>query len=195
MKHPYHPTAAQAESQASWISSVVGWLCLFLAAGFYGAVHLSPRLLTMVKLQHEYDTNHLRLVSLEGQLQKLDHMAKALEDDPDFAAAMARVEFSADRPGEQRIPLEPHLQQEPHALAPQLDVVEPAWPWYTPFLKLVVEYDKVNSGLLLAAAALVLFSFIPLHGTSVIVIGGRTVTYTTGLFGFLKNRYYHPPRR
>lgn len=187
--------AAQAESQASWISSVVGWLCLFLAAGFYGAVHLSPRLLTMVKLQHEYDTNHLRLVSLENQLQTLGHMAKALEDDPDFAAAMARVEFSADRPGEQRIAVEPHLTQEPHALAPQLDVEEPPWPWYTPLLKLVVEYRNVNTGLLLAAAGLVLFSFVPLHGTSVIVIGGRTVTYTTGLLGFLKNRYYQSPRR
>ncbi|MES2788855.1 MAG: hypothetical protein V4719_04475 [Planctomycetota bacterium] len=193
MRPPF-PQSSQAESQASWFSSVVGWLCLFLAAGFYGAVHLSPRLLTMVRLQHEYDTNHLRLVSLENQLQTLGHMAKALEDDPDFAAAMARVEFSADRPGEQRIAVEPHLTQEPHALAPQLDVVEPPWPWYTPLLKVVVEYPKVNSGLLLAAAGLVLFSFIPLHGTSVIVIGGRTVTYTTGLLGFLKRRYYHSRR-
>jgi hypothetical protein len=127
-------------------------------------------------------------------LQKLGHMAQALEDDPDFAAAMARVEFSADRPGEQRIALEPHLTQEPHALAPQLDVIEPPWPWYTGLLKLVVEHDRVNSGCLLAAAGLMLFAFIPLHGTSVTVIGGRTVTYTTGLLGFLKNRYYRSRR-
>jgi hypothetical protein len=185
------PPVLQSESQASWLGSIVGWLCLFLAAGFYGAVHLSPRLLTMVKLQHEYDTNQLRLVSLEEQLQGLGRMARALEDDPDFAAAMARSEFTADRPGEQRIALEPHLTQQPHDLAPHLDVPEPPWPWYTPFLKVVVEYRPLNNALLIAAALLMLFAFIPLHGTAVTVIGGRTVTYTTGLFGFFRNRYYH----
>lgn len=181
----------QPEPQAGWIGSIVGWLCLFLAAGFYGTVHLSPRLLTHVRLQHEYDTQHLRLVSLEEQLQVLGRMSQALEHDPDFAAAMARVEFSADRPGEQRIAVEPHLTQEPHALAPRLTVTEPPWPWYTPALKFVVEYRSVNSGFLLAAAALALLAFIPLHGTSVGMIGGRTVTYSTGLYGFLKNRYFH----
>ena len=173
---------------------MLGWLCLFLAAGFYGTVHLAPRLLTMVRLQHEYDTNHLRLVSLENQLQVLGRMAKALEHDPDFAAAMARVEFSADRPGEQRIAVDPHLTQETRDLAPQLDVTEPPWPPYTPFLKFVVEYRSVNTGLLIAAAVLALCAFIPLHGTSVTVIGGRTVTYTTGLLGFLKSRYYRARR-
>lgn len=187
-------SSSQSDSQAGWIGSVLGWLCLFLAAGFYGTVHLSPRLLTMVRLQHEYDTNHLRLLSLENQLQVLGRMAKALEHDPDFAAAMARVEFSADRPGEQRIPVDPHLTQETRDLAPQLEVPEPPWPPYTPLLKFVVEYRTVNTGLLIAAAVLALCAFIPLHGTSVTVIGGRTVTYTTGLIGFLKNRYYRSRR-
>lgn len=181
----------QSETQASWLGSVVGWMCLFLAAASYGAVHLSPRLLTMVKLQHEFDTNQLRLVLLENQLQELDRMAQALEQDPEFAAAMARSEFTADRPGEQRIAVEPHLTQQPHDLSPQLEVPEPPWPWYTPLLKLVVDYRPLNTGLLVAAAFLILFAFVPLHGTAVMVIGGRTVTYTTGLFGFFKNRYYH----
>lgn len=185
------PPNVQSESQASWLSSVVGWVCLFLAAGCYATVHISPRLLTMVKLQHEFDTNQLRLVSLEEQLQGLTRIAQALEHDPEFAAAMARSEFTADRPGEQRIAVEPHLTQQPNDLAPQLEVVEPPWPWYTPFLKTVVEYRPLNNGLLFASALLMLFAFIPLHGTTVTTIGGRTVTYTTGLFGFLKNRYYH----
>lgn len=145
----------------------------------------------MVKLQHEYDTNQLRLVSLEEQVQGLGRMARALESDPDFAAAMARSEFTADRPGEQRIAVEPHLTQQPHDLAPQLEVPEPSWPWYTALLKVIVEYRPVNTGLLVASAILVIIAFIPLHGTTVIVIGGRTVTYTTGLLGFFKNRYYH----
>ena len=185
------PTPApQSESHASWLGSIAGWLCLFLAAGFYGAIHLSPRLLTMVKLQHEYDTNQLRLVSLEEQVQGLGRMARALEHDPDFAAAMARSEFTADRPGEQRIPVEPHLTQQPHDLAPHLEVPEPGWPWYTTLLKVIVEYRPVNTGLLVASAILVILAFVPLHGTTVMVIGGRTVTYTTGLLGFFKNRYY-----
>lgn len=184
------PTPApQSESQTSWLGSVVGWSFLFLAVACYGAVHLSPRLLTMVKLQHEYDTNQLRLISLEEQLQGLGRMARALEDDPEFAAAMARSEFTADRPGEQRISVEPHLTQQPHDLAPQLEVPPPPWPWYTPLLRFVVEFRPLNTGLLVTSAVLMLCAFIPLHGTAVTVIGGRTVTYTTGLFGFLKNRY------
>lgn len=185
------PPAPQSESTASGLSSFVGWACLFLAAGCYGTVHLAPRLVTMLKLQHEYDTNQARLVSLEDQLQSLSRMAKALETDPEFAATMARSEFTAERPGEQRIEVEPHLAQQPHDLGPHLDVPEPPWPWYTPFAKAVVESPPLNNGILTASACLMLLAFIPLHGTTVSTIGGRTVTYTTGLYGFLKNRYYH----
>jgi len=144
----------------------------------------------MVKLRHEYDTNQLRLVSLEGQLQSLGKMANALETDPDFAAELARVDFPTDQPGVQHIPVEPHLAQDPRAFNPKLDVPEPPWPWYTPVLKSVVENRKLNTTLLGCAAGFMLLAFIPLRFQTVRVIGGRTVTYTTGIVGFLRDRYY-----
>ena len=177
------------EAQPGWFGSILGWACLFLAAASYGTVHLTPRLWTMVKLQQEYDTNQLRLVSLERQLSDLDQMAKALETDAEFAAALARVEFPHDQPGVQRIPVEPHLAQDPRDFNPKLDVPEPAWPWFTPLLKHVVENPKFNNSLLASAALFTLMAFIPLRFQAARVIGGRTVTYTTGLIGFLRQRY------
>ncbi|MDB5390766.1 MAG: hypothetical protein JWM11_6412 [Planctomycetaceae bacterium] len=186
--HPFRPVTS--ESQPSWFGSFIGWTCLFLAATCYGTVHLAPRLWTMVKLQHDYDTNQLRLVSLEGQLHDLGKMADALETDRDFAQALARVDFPAERPGVQHIAVEPHLSQDPRNFNAKLDVPEPPWPWYASALKSIIENRGLNTILLCCAAFFALLAFIPLHFQIVRVIGGQTVTYTTGLVGFLKNRYY-----
>lgn len=182
-----------SEPQPSWFGSLLGWLCLLLAATCYGSVHLAPRLWTMVKLQHEYDTNQLRLVSLETQLQNLSKMADALETDPAFTAELARVEFPFDQPGVQSFPVEPHLAQDPRALNAKLEVPEPPWPWYTPMLKAMIENHRLNTNLLLLAASFTFLAFIPLRFHVVRKIGGKTVTYTTGLIGFLKDRYYRDP--
>jgi hypothetical protein len=187
----HYTRSATSETQPSWFASVLGWTCLFLAATCYGTVHLTPRLWTMTKLQHDYDTNQLRLVSLEGQLHDLGKMADALETDRDFTKALARVDFPADQPGVQRIDVEPHLAQDPRAFNPKLDVPEPPWPWYSSTLKAVVENRQFNTTLLASAAFFGMLAFIPLHFQIVRVIGGQTVTYTTGLVGFLRNRYYH----
>lgn len=144
----------------------------------------------MVKLQHEYNTNQLRLVSLEGQLQDLGKMADALETDREFTRELARVDFPADQPGVQRIDVEPHLAQDPRAFNLKLEVPDPGWPWYTSPLKSIVENRSLNTTFLVCAAFFAMLAFIPLHFQIVRVIGGQTVTYTTGVFGFLRNRYY-----
>jgi hypothetical protein len=164
-----------------------------MAAACYGTVHLTPRLWSLVKLQHEYDSNQLRLVSLEGQLQHLGKMADALETDPDFTQALARSEFPSDDPHVQRIAVEPHLAQDPRAFNAKLEVPEAPWPLYAPILKAIVENRQLNTTVLCCAAFFAMLAFIPLKFQIARVIGGQTVTYTTGLIGFLRNRYYLEP--
>jgi hypothetical protein len=182
--------SATSETQPSWFGSLLGWTCLFLAATCYGTVHLTPRLWSMVKLQHEYDTNQIRLVSLESQLHHLGKMADALEKDPDFAKELARVDFPAVQPGVQHIAVEPHLAQDPRAFNAKIEVPEAPWPLYAPILKSCVENRQLNTILLGCAAFFAMLAFIPLKFQIVRVIGGQTMTYSTGLIGFLKNRYY-----
>lgn len=177
------------EPNTTPLASFLGWLCLILAALLFAVVHLAPRLMTSIRLEQEYETNHLRLVSLEHQLKELEGFAAALESDPEFTAAVARVEFPTHHPDEQRIIVEPHLAQEPRAAAPNLRVTPAPWPWYTPFVRAVIEDQRLNTGMLFGSAMLVMLAFVPLEGKIVRVIGGRTIHQTTGLLSYLRDRY------
>ena len=79
---------------------------LLLAAAVYAVVSLSPKLLALVLIKNEYDSNQARLVELEKQVERMGEIANALENDPAFNAAMARADFERERPGEQRIPVD-----------------------------------------------------------------------------------------
>jgi hypothetical protein len=85
------------------------WCSLFLAAGLFAVLALSPKLRTYRDLSHEYDGLERQLVSTERRTDCLAKVADALEHDPEFAAELARVNFDAPG-GDDRIPVGPHLR-------------------------------------------------------------------------------------
>jgi hypothetical protein len=97
------------EPRHGWILSLAFWLCLLLAGGLYAAVALSPKILAHLHLKQKFYENQIRLVTLERQVQYLGKVVVALENEPDFAAELLRVDFDASRPGDERIAVDRSL--------------------------------------------------------------------------------------
>ena len=184
----------ESEPQQGVVFTVWSWLCLFAAAGVLAVLHLSPKLVTYAELEQRCQTNQQRLVSLEQQVERLRLEAEALLRDPEFAAALARVDFQKLRPGEQRIPVDPHLSQQVRAAGPDLAVTPPPFPAWYPYARQVVQQPAWSSLLQLVGIGLVLCAFVPIRGTVLLHGPLGTVRRAAGIIGFLRDRYRTGPR-
>lgn len=154
-----HSTAAES----GWFVSLLFWLALFAAAALYAAVALAPKYLAYLEISREYYDNQVRLVGLQRQVAYLQKVGAALENDPQFAAELTRVEFDASRPGEERIPVERHLALDGRVPQPPSAVSTARLPWYAPLVVLAAENRRLRRDLLIAAGAIVLVAFTFLH--------------------------------
>lgn len=151
------------ESHFGWIISLTFWIFLFIAASLFAAVVLSPRYLSYLNLRNEYLTTQVQLVSLENQVEYLKQIAHSLEHDPEFRSEVARVDFDAVRPGEERIAIAPELALDVPHWNPNQKIPLVSHFWYEPMLTVLSENQKVRSSILLSAAAIVILSFTFLH--------------------------------
>jgi len=143
----------------AWLTSLAFWCCLFVAAGLYATVVLSPKLLAYLILDREYVANQWRLVELSREVAHFDKVIQAQTHDPAFIREQARDAFDVAPPNEQRIPVDSHLR-----LTIELATKPPAMPsrtlpWYTPVLGTVANSRGVGNFLLGSAAILVFFAF------------------------------------
>jgi hypothetical protein len=152
------------ESLRAWIVSPAFWLCLVLAAVLYATVALAPKLLTHLLLKHEYYAHQVRLVTLERKAQYLGKVVHALEHDPDFAAELARIDFAAARPGDERIPVDPSLSLEART-EPALSTSAAKLPWYTPLVRRLATERRLRTATLAFAALLLVAAFTFLNET------------------------------
>jgi hypothetical protein len=190
---------APAEGPRGWFVSLLFWLCLFLAGAMYAAVALSPKLLAWASLRDEHYGNQVRLVELEKQVKYLGRVVDALEDDPEFAAQLARVDFDASRPGDERITVDPSLSLDARDESrPRATVDRTAW--YLPLLRQFADRPEFRRALLTIAAALSIFSFAflqeaPSEGTQAPVPGptrpapARPAPRDVSWLEWLKRRY------
>lgn len=160
---------SKTSSALGWLASLLFWGCLLVAVGLYSVVVLSPKVIAFLELDQEYRGNQARLVRMEGQVEYFDKVAGALEKDPAFAAELARIEFDASKPGEERIAVDNRLSlQAPQPANPVVDTVDPI-AWYVPTLKTFVENEDHRNLLLAGAATLVIFAFTFLQDSPVLV--------------------------
>jgi cell division protein FtsB len=143
--------------------SVVFWGTLLLAAGAYAAVALAPKLLAYGTLSDEYRGLQTRLVTLERRVQYLERVATALEDDPQFAAELARIDFDAARPGDERIAVAPQHSLDARQAGAHVAHPVTASPAGLPLLRVLAEDRPVRIALLAAAAVACLAAFTFLH--------------------------------
>ncbi|WP_339734511.1 hypothetical protein [uncultured Gimesia sp.] len=168
--------------------SLTFWIFLFIAAILFAAVLLSPRYLSYLSLKNEYLANQVQLVSLENQVEYLREIAHSLEHDPEFRSEVARVDFDAVRPGEERIAVHPDLALDVPQWNPGNKIPVTNRSWYVPMLGVLSENQKVRSSILLTAAVIVVLSFTFLHESQSRQIESVTKS-TRDVFGLFFSRY------
>ncbi len=163
---------------------------LLTAATLFAAVSLAPKLVTVRTLSLQHHHQQLRLLHLEHQAEQLERVVLALEQDPQFSAEIARLEFDAQRPGEELLPVDDRLQLTP--------VGQTVWkpvpaaladdPWLPSLLRLTTD-ETLRLGLLTASAAIVLVSFTFLHDTTAPRPATRPEPRGPGTLGIVFSRY------
>lgn len=143
--------------------SLVFWTCLIAAATLYGAVALAPKVHKYLEVRHQYLTNQVRLVQIEKEAVYLKRVRDALENDPEFAAQMAKVDFQMSRGDAESIPVASDLMRGARDFTssdkPTVPPIEPSYP----FLQLLAESHFWRSFLITMSAGLTLTAFTFLH--------------------------------
>jgi cell division protein FtsB len=187
-----HRSQSSGEARHAWLGSLFCWLCLLMAAAIYAGLTLSPKALSLLLIQNEFESNERRLLRLRKEVDAMDNIAEALEKDPEFNAAMARADFEKERPGEQRIRVEPHLKLEARPAAAKLTLPDNPLPWYTPVLRLITEDRRISNGLAAAAALLAILCFIIAPADGSAANPGDNKSPLVSLFSQLRERYRLP---
>lgn len=149
----------QPDSHASWTVSLAFWLTLLATMSVYALVALSPKLLNYIRLRHDYHATQVRLVRIEHEVEDLRQVVDALARDPDFVRKLASVEFGAGRPGEERIPVDEHLQLSIRDNDPVFEMPTDALPWYASIIYPFAVHTRLRGAMLLAAALMLVFAF------------------------------------
>ncbi len=144
-----------------WFVSVAFWLTLFAAAAVYAAVVLSPKMQQMLLLQREYVTGQWELVELEHSVHQMQRVAAALQQDPDFAAELARSRFGTPEGNGTALLVSDELSLE--AGGPVLRQPAAALPWYYPLVATFAGHTRLRQAALATAAGLILAGFGFLH--------------------------------
>ncbi|MFK7820278.1 MAG: septum formation initiator family protein [Planctomycetaceae bacterium] len=171
------------DNDSTWIVSVVFWLTLFVAAALYAMVALSPKLERLLTLKRDHEAGQWHLVELEKRVKQLDRVAAALEDDPQFAAELARSRFGAVRPGSDAIPLSNELQINFTDSPP--DLAEVQLPWFYGVIRQFASNSVLRWTSLGVASGLILLGFGFLHARYAMLVRaaiGRVAT-TASRFG------------
>lgn len=162
-------TTLKTTDDPTWIVSVVFWFTLFVAAVIYAAVALAPKYERLLVLERDHAVGQWQLVSLEKRVQQLDRVARALEEDPQFAAELARSRFGAVDPDKAAIAISDELQINATA---QTKPVEVELPWYYGTVKEFASNVALRWSSLAVASFLILLGFGFLHARYSAVVSG-----------------------
>ena len=158
-------TIEQTDSSSSWTISLAFWLALLAAIGVYALVALSPKLLTYIQLRHDYHATQVRLAGLEHEVDDLNQVVESLSRDPDFVRKLASVDFGARRAGEERIPVDEHLQLSIRDNDPVFEMPADSLPWYGSMVYPFAVHQRLRGAMLLASGLILVFAFVFLQPT------------------------------
>lgn len=159
MPRPPQPADMVESAAHAWATSLLFWGSLLISATLYAGVALSPKVLAWSELKREYFENQVRLVTLERQVKYLGRVVDALENEPEFTAQLARIDFDAARPGDERITVDSPLSLDSRDLQPVTVAAPSHLSLAVPLLKHLTERGELRRALLTAAAALTVFAF------------------------------------
>lgn len=186
-----HDTIEQPDAHASWTISLAFWLVLLAAISAFSVVALSPKLLSCIQLQHDYHATQMRLVSLEHEVDDLSQVVDSLARDPDFVRKLASVEFGARRAGEERIPVDEHLQLSIRDNDPVFEMSADSLPWYGSAVYPFAANNRLRGTILLASSLTLVFAFMFLQPTAIVSMAKEQSSRLNTPGGIL-SRYRRP---
>ncbi len=153
----------QQDKNSGWLLSLTFWIVLFSATTLYASVALAPKLSVHLNLESRYYTNQVRLVSLQQKIENLGRVARALETESEFAAELARIDFDAQRPGDERISVDPDLRLDVHASSRSITVRAKSMRWYESLVNTMAKDAQLRAFALTGAVVSVILAFTFLH--------------------------------
>ena len=186
-----HDTIEQPESHGSWTLSLAFWLTLLAAIGAYSMVALSPKLLSYIQLRHDYHATQMRLVGLEHEVDDLTKVVDSLARDPDFVRKLASAEFGARRTGEERIPVDEHLQLSIRDNDPVFEMPADSLPWYGSAVYSFAVNNRLRGAMLLTSALTLVLAFMFLQPTATVSVAKEQSSAMNAPGGIL-SRYRRP---
>ena len=154
--------------ESGWLLTLLCWGTLVVAGMLFAAVVLAPKFATQHQLQTRFAENQLRLVELERQAAELERLVHALENDPHFAAELAKLDFAPADSGEEQIAVSAELRwQAPATIFSTARL--PTRPgqaendFNTRLIALLAHNHSVRRAMLLLAAFLVAVAFLVLN--------------------------------
>lgn len=193
-------TATPPITCSAWwggVTSILFWLVLLTAAALYAGVALAPKIVQWQRWQQAYVAQRYQLVEQENQVDALRRMVAALDQDPQFVAELVRLELDASAAGEEVIPVDDSLTHDPRTLVTAPSHSAPPIttdPW-EPWLLVLSTHDSLRTGLLTAAAILVITAFTFLHDGSETLRAMRENQPESSLtvWEFCRRRYFSLP--
>ena len=144
---------AESSNSRGLFVSLTFWISLFVAAGFYGAATLAPKIVSLQRRENELAAQTQRVESLATQVGELELVVNALENDPEYIAAAARRQLGRPAVGESLIPIQ---KEGP----PPIEVPDQTSPnWQSAVVSKLAGDPLLRTRLLTASAAIILFAF------------------------------------
>ncbi len=188
MTHPQSKSPKHA-----WAISLTFWLCLLCAAGLYSAIALAPKYLIYLTLKNKYHATQVQLVTLKQQVGDMRKVIEALESNPEFSEELARADFDAARPGDERITVETSLTLNTRIPEANSAIPTVTLPWYDPLLKASAKNGKLRTATLTLSTVLIILAFTFFHDSQ-----SRQIRTTAGVIrgglAFIAQRYRKHPR-
>lgn len=94
----------------SLVVSFLFWATLLVAILLHAGLTLSPRLLSLFRLQAEQAVLESELLARQQQAERLERLVAAMRDDPDFLERLVGSELSLAPSGVVHLPLDPALE-------------------------------------------------------------------------------------
>lgn len=176
------------ETLMGMVVSLGFWICLLVSATLFGAVALSPKCLSYLRLRHQYDKNQRQLVALEQQAEQLRRVIAAIRNDKYFATELTRIEFDAVRRDEEVLPVDVALKLDARMVSKEPVEIESTAAWYQPIVESLSGDPNLRSGLLAASALLIVISFSLLQPGGAQDVSNETQTGNS-IWRSLRNRY------
>lgn len=192
-------TVTPPTSFSAWwggVTSIFFWVVLLTAAALYAGVSLAPKIVQWQRWQQVYVAQRYQLVEQENQVDALQRMVTALDQDPQFVAELVRLELDATATGEEVIPVDDSLTHDPrNGVASAVASLPPSMPdpW-EPWLIVLSTHDSLRTSLLTAAAVLVIAAFTFLHDGSETqkAIRANAPESSLSVWEFCRQRYFTP---